>query len=45
LMLEFLGHTEAAAKIGAAVAADSSEHAGTPRTTVEVTRAIIERLV
>ena len=45
LMLEFLGHTEAAAKIAQAVAADSSEHAGTPRTTVEVTRAIIERLV
>ena len=45
LMLEFLGHTEAAAKIAKAVAADSSEHAGTSRKTVEVTRAIIERLV
>jgi 3-isopropylmalate dehydrogenase len=45
LMLEFLGHHEAAAKIAAAVAADASQNAGITRSTSEVTRAIIERLV
>ncbi|MEI8180992.1 3-isopropylmalate dehydrogenase [Aestuariivirga sp.] len=45
LMLRFLGEEIAAARIDAAIAADSSEHAGVPRKTTEVTRSIIERLV
>ena len=45
LMLRFLGEERAATRIDAAIAADSSAHAGVPRKTTEVTRSIIERLV
>ncbi len=45
LMLRFLGEESAATRIDAAIAADSSAHAGVPRKTTEVTRSIIERLV